>query len=525
MKDLFPKFFEDNWLFKVLYNKKGVDLFAKILLTTNLFTVLNINPGTTIALYATNSFNWVAIYLAAIVRGVTLLIIPPKMDLTEIVHILSFSNTQYIFLDPNLFDWKLRKLLPMKSMFDINTLQVVHEKSPELNIADITEIVIDSHVTSSPTQYSYDYYRDAISLSNVKHAKVITPTSGTTHAIPKWVISTWPEIKSMLFATRSALPFDESSNIAIYVDFAETHYITVLSTLLNGCHVTDEISKAHTVVEDTASIERLWREINVELFNNRFKAFIYSTKVFAWLFNWNAANRLKRAYSRTVENIIIYNSDVSNHIIDLLRRNFKVYSTYGLQEACQLLAVNDYSTKELLDEHAVGRLLKGVDVYTNNVSEIQVSSYQNCNRYLRPGEDLNKLYFRSDILNTGDVGTFNIRSGVLYVYGKSITTKENEYGLPFHINNLERTLRIIPYIKAACIYTKDKNSIVLLVEPNVDFLDVRNIKLATLKTILESYLRGINKMLREVYHIDEVRIMSKPLEKTFNGKLVRYYYN
>ena len=523
MKDLFPRFFEDNWLFKILYGHKTQVLFAKVLLVTRIFSVLGLKPTDTIALYGKNSFNWVAIYIAGLLKGLTIVIIPPKMSREEIIHILTFSNTICLFLDRELNHSSLRWVIPVKVFINIEDLTPLFEKAT-VSVAEDIEAVLDCFEQSEPLNPSYDYYRDSLDLSAYLQTRVLTPTSGTTKGSPKWVIMTWFEIERMLLAAHSALPLKENDTVFISVDFADTHYITVLLVLLNGCNITNNIQEAQTTIEDTTSIENLWDQINLELFDTTFKAFLFSSKVFAWLYNIIALKRLKRALNGTLQNVIIYNSEVAPAILKTLRKGFKLYTTYGLQETCQLAAVNDFSTRELLDDNAAGRLLKGVDAWTDHDSQVCLSSYQTSGRYFLQNTQLKASQHYGEVIKTGDIGAFNNRDGILFIFGRTVTQDKNDYGLPFYVNHLERVLRAMPYIKSICIYTRDNHKI-LLVEANKDFLDLRNVKYLKFKLILDQYVRGINASLKDMYHIEKHLVVHDKLEKTFNGKIVRYYYN
>ncbi len=523
MKALFSRFFEDNWLFKILYGQKAQTLFAQVLLVARIFAVLGLKPTDTIALYGKNSFNWVAIYIASLLRGLTVVIIPPKMGREEIIHILTFSNTQCLFIDNTLLHSSLKWIMPIKVIINITNLEPLYEKA-SISVTDDIEAVLECFEKSEPLNASYDYYRDSLDLSEYPQTRVLTPTSGTTKGSPKWVIMTWFEIERMLLAAHSALPLKENDNVYISVDFADTHYITVLLVLLNGCNITDNLEEAQTTIEDTSSIENLWDQINLELFDTGFKAFLFSSRVFAWLYNIIALKRLKRALNGKLQNIIIYNSEVAPAILNTLRKGFNLYTTYGLQETCQIIAVNDFSTRELLDDNAVGKLLKGADAWTDHNSQICLSSYQTSGRYFLQNTPLKASQHYGAVINTEDIGAFDTRDGILFVFGRTVTQDKNDYGLPFYINHLERVLRAMPYIKSVCIYTRDNHKI-LLVEANRDFLDLRNVKYLKFKMILDQYVRGINASLKDLYHIDKHIVVHDQLEKTFNGKIVRYYYN
>lgn len=533
MKDIIPTLFKTNWHFPMVDGVKGKELFGKITQVFILLELLKVEPNSTIVLYGRNSVNWIAIYLAAIIKGCRLLVVPPKLDSKEIVRTMLFSQTHVVFTDVDLLFEDMGKCLTLEVLINIENFKVIWEKPNSIDFSILAKMVqetIDKEDYSNIQ--SFEYCKADINFDSIPLSKVITPTSGTTRGVVRWIIVDYYQIEQMLLSANTALPYFTDDTLYSNVDFAESHYLTVLLPLCRGVEIKItptslpvSIKPKDILFFDTVGIERVVEDINLMLLSKWYNRLFLQTKELNWLYDLLLIKHLKKL---TTKVIIVYNSTISHKLLSVLQKAFKkrLYTTYGTQEACQIIAVNDFSTPTLKEENAVGYLLKSVEAIE------KPSMLYVCSTYTSPNFLFAKNVIRETrlhALNTGDNGFLDLTSGVLFVYGRTINEVQNDIGLPVQLDNIERTLKAIPFIKEAVIIPillKSGSSVEgrLIVEVNHNIVETLNLNYFKVREILKMYVSTLNKMLSDVYTIKMLNIWTYGLHKTYNDKIVRYYY-
>lgn len=523
MKKRILQAIREGWTLPVFEYVKMEIFFKRILTIYNILDVFNLDEKSTVALYGRNSSNWIAIYIACLLKGVRLLILHPNVNKLEAVHIMILTNTNHIFADVDLISEELGRNVFLRTIISSDSLEVVYERNDKTYFKALAEILVSSEqnlnvdLKTLNTLFEED---DVIS-------SVITATSGTEFGTPKWVESDSNSISDLLTRAILEVPYSDLDTVYSNVEFAESHYLTVLLPFIKGCVFFGNKDDAEVIIEDTNSIEDIWRKNVSYLHGNRFLSFLFSIKWMHWLFKLVAVRKMWNYYGKKLKSLVIYNSVVSEDILSVLVGKMPIYTTYGSQETNQLVAINDYSSPKKRLPYAVGNALPGLILSTNE-DELEISGKTLFNQYVGDIGYTRDVRFRDNYI-TGDIGFNDSESDVLYVYGRKSALVQNEFKLPIQLDKLERTIKSIPYFKDVVFISnlneKGIKKLILLVYPDIAFVETKGLGLLRLRELMKVYLFKINSGIEVHIHIDDIVIINVPLLKTQDGKICRYFYS
>jgi long-subunit acyl-CoA synthetase (AMP-forming) len=516
----------DCWYLPVFEHTTMKTLFKRILTIYNVLDVFELDSNSTIALYGRNSYNWIAIYIACLLKGVNLLVIHPKMNKLETVHILLLTNTNHIFIDPDLVSDDLGKALFVQTLISTEDLSVIFERNNSTNYETLAEILVSSEKNMNVDIKILDTFDED------DDGAVITATSGTEYGEPKWVESHHSSIGAFLTKAIVAVPFKEMNKVYSNVEFAESHFLTVLLPFVKGCILVGSKDQAEVVIEDTNSIESVWRnEVNY-LYSKRVYSFLFSITWMKWLFKKIALLKMKSYYGKKLEALVVYNSTIHEEILSTLIGKFPIYTTYGSQETNQLVAINDFSTKVKRMPFAVGTALQNIFLNTTNEEELEISGTTLFERYVGDDSYTREVRYRDNYL-TGDIGVTDPKSNVLFVYGRKKAIILNDFKLPVQLDKIERIIKSIPYIQEVIILLRRSidqeertvDKLILLVYPDINFVEAKGLGILHTESLMEIYRKKINQALDQPIQIDTVILMTESFLKTHDGKICRYYYS
>jgi len=507
----------NSWYTPVFEYTQGKDFFKKILTVYNILDVFEIDKGTTVGLYGSNSANWIAIYIACLLKGIRLLVIHPNCNKLEVAHITLLTNTNHIFIDEDIVHKDLGRNVFLKTLISIDTLEVIFEKNDKSYFKVLASILVEAEKSLHTDLKVVETFFENKDIDGC----VITATSGTENGMPKWVASDMNSIKSMITKASDVMPYGELDVIYSNVEFAESHYISVLLPLIKGCVFTGNSDKAEVVIEDTISMEKKWRQVASYLYNRTILSFLFRISWMKWLFRCLAVKNVKKYYRKNLKALIIYNSTINDDILRTLVKKLPLYTTYGSQETNQLVAINNFDSKEKLLPGAVGNALQGI-VFSTQDDELEMSSPTIFDRYVGDEEYTREVKFKDNYVS-GDVGYNNPNTNVLFVYGRKSATYYNNFKLPIQLDKLERTIKSIPYLEEAFLLPRGRK-LILLVYPDINFVEAKRLGYLHLIELMKVYLHRINSNVSESTRIDDIKVLTRPLIKTQDGKICRYFY-
>lgn len=510
----------EMWYIPVFEHTMMKDFFKKILTVYNILDVFELNEHDTIALYGRNSPNWIAIYIACILKGVRLLIIHPNQKRLEIAHITVITNVNHIFIDNDLIFDDLGRNPFLLTLIEISSLSVIYEKNDKNYFKVLAEVLVSSEPVLNIDLRVLDTFDEEDEIDS----SIITATSGVEHYTPKWVESTTGSITDLITKAIGIVPYDTLDRIFTRIEFSESHFVTVLLPFVKGCTFVGNQSNANVVIEGTNTIENIWKENVSYLYSKPILSFLFSISWMRWLFKKVAVLKMKSFYGKRVEKILIYNNVVNEDILSILVGKLPIYATYGSQETNQLVAINDFSSDKKRESGATGRALPGLSFNTFD-DQLEISGTTLFDRYVGDDDYTREVRFRETYI-TGDIGVNDPVTNVLFVYGRKSAVHINDFKLPTQLDKLERIIKSIPYVKEVVLFhTKEDNKLILLVYPDVKFVETKRLGLIHLKELMNVYLKKINITLGDPTKIDEVIVLTEPLRKTPDGKICRYYYS
>jgi len=491
------------------------DFFKQIYTVFSILTSLGVDNTFKVALLGRRSFSWIAIYIATLLKGCSLVIVPYGMNKREIRHYLNITEVNYLFVDLERRNKVELKNIPfLKAIFSINNF------TPIISRVDVHNLILATKPITTDQIPSYNV-EDIDELFDVKYTNdvitVITPTSATEWPNPKYVQSTASSIESLIVKAIDLLPYDLGDSVYSNVDFASSHYLSVLMPFIKGSIITDDLYNADVVIEDTNSFEKVWRNRVDSLLENPILDFIFSSPIFQGFFNKLAVRRLTRYYNQgtKVKKIILYNNTVSERILNVVKGKLPLWATYGSQESNQLVAYNDYSTKVLRQTNCVGRFIRGYEHKVQD-SELFLQSKSMFHCYYG---DWNWTKHVMDTMwySSGD-SAFITNDRILFVYGRKMSVYADKiFGFPIQLDNMERTIKGLPYFKEVMVYP-GVAGLELSVILDTSFIQSKGIGLLKLQKVLKNHMKLINgglKSYEQLMHIET----TDHFIKTYDGKI------
>lgn len=502
--------------------------FIKLVtLVKSLQILSNYSSNMVIGIYAKNSFNWILLYFATIFAGFKLVLYPRHMSNEALRHAVMNDGVGFLFIDDSNKEQLLvgrkalmqKRMFLLKGIFDINTFAplIYSEKVNELVKLFEISIRVDLNIPHTLELADIDSLANKY-FSNTSNSTITSYTSGTTNGIKKAITLNENEIERVLFSlAHSGLASKIEFNDSVFsnVPYSESHILTVLFPFYQGAKYSFDhyFTDANVVIEDTSSFEKMWEHVVDSLMEGRFLNNILRKKTFRWLYKRLIKKRLHLHYHHNTKKtaIIIYNSFVHERAIFEAKDKLPLITTYGMQEAGQIIAYNDFSVPTMHRPNCVGTIVPNVNVSINPKNKEII------------------LDIKGKTLYTKDVGSLIPgHTNYLFVYGRTMARKIDSFGLPVQLDNLERYIRGLPYIKQCVIVQRvqrETNYFALLIEPNVSFIDAKMLNMQKVSVLLKAYVKNITRLKEINIVINNVVVLPKPLLKiSGTNQVLRYIY-
>ena len=176
MRNLILETIRENQDKEIFTNIKMKHFSKRIMKVYEILTFLEANSSTKVGICGNNSSDWIAVYIATLLKGCTLVIIPPLMTKSETTHYMSITSVNYLFLDSNHSTMKnLLKnelLLALQVVFDMNSLEVT------IASPNIQNMLLDMSVLLKETFEIDEFCLDNDCPNDIE--TIITPTLGTS---------------------------------------------------------------------------------------------------------------------------------------------------------------------------------------------------------------------------------------------------------------------------------------------------------------------------------------------------------
>ena len=516
MRNLIAQTIKDNWDNDVFESIKMKHFFRRIKKIYNILTFLEVTSSTKVGIYGNNSSNWVAVYIATLLKGCTLVIIPPYMTRTEMLHYMVSTEVNHLFLDTKdssiINTFKKESLLPLQTVFNMNTLETILIPSNMYNALIDMNIILNEELYSKELLLENDYPNDV--------ETIITPTLGTQFAEQKFVVHSSTSIMKFLESASKEMPFKQFDKLQISASYSRFHLVNVLIPFIKGCVITNNKDDADYFIESTESFERMWKYIVQPMFYRRLYSKLLSKKSWYWLYRIVVLLILRKHYNlKHSKGIMILNNEIHEGAMSILRNSgFPLFSTYGSQETNQLVAINDYSTISLRKQNCVGAIL---DNYTATIvdKEVCLISDSIFNKY-HDDERYSEHVTETGWYKTGDIGKISGSGQYLSIYGR-----KNSYykGDDLTLDELERLIRGLPFVQESILFISD-DELYLSVYLDRNFIESKEWGYIKSKQFLVNFRETINTEIKPDIKIKQISISPNPFEKTFDGSIRKYLY-
>ena len=468
----------------------------------NLSTMLDIlkieNPH--IILIGKNSFNWIVVYLTAIIKGIPLTLIPSTFDDTYKSSYINDSLGNIVISD----DFKSFK--PLSNRF-VN----VFIKLDDFQLWYIRKSAIDYPMKKMGKWHQlYDIKNNSITpelfekfKGELKHDNfhVYSYTAGVSNPPSRVMNDTSLILRVMKGMERQLLKAKlRKKNISIQADFASFHAITFLPVLGITGQITDV--GANAVIAGTDYYESMW-DYTVSFMTEKQSMYLERWFVTRWINTIRLRKEYRKYFLGLDEKLFILNDETHTRLKPNLQRiGFEVFSTYGTAQSGQLVAIN-------------GRVIKDVKIRIDTA-----------NPEKNPGNLLVTVPTGSlaqQMHITGDVAYIG-KNSELIIHGKrsaQIITPSQQIIYPEEIENGVRAYELVDQ---CIVFEHESEGIVLGASFKQFAIDARGMTMAEVELLLNEIKEDINGVLPTELNLDTSVLLARPVKTNEQGKIIRWYY-
>jgi hypothetical protein len=494
-----------NEVYRENYTREN--FFKEIFRFYVLISNLNVASDSTILLVGQASSSWIAVYFAAILRGINIMILPHGMTENEISWYANRYLAHTIFIsesDKHLFESadSFRNILFTKSVFALWNYSFIKCRTGIAN--DI--IGLDTIINSTEIDFKYAAQTIYEDVSNLRFSSMVySLTSGVESAYPKVITNT----TDTLWEAVNAFDLDlEDMEVRMH-NPEKFHVWSILYPTLKNVEVYDDgaLFKAN-VMFDSHAFKAFWNNViaqNYPVGLNKIKFF---------------RNRaIQRTISHYLDSVIIVNADIPSEWVKLLSKSCNLVTTYGLEETNHLVTYNNYHNKALRRKNCVGVVCNSdIEVHDNGsiVAPHLFHSYawdQEATRLLKP---------RHNLIMTNDKLKTKLIKGKPYVF---LNGRDMDFTDRIAYGRVEKEINASPYVNTCVIasHPNDENMKVLLIEPNIGYCEIQGLGLEGLKALFLDMLGRLNGQLGKEL-LSDVIVEPNSIETTYDGKIKTYYY-
>jgi hypothetical protein len=317
-----------------------------------------------------------------------------------------------------------------------------------------------------------------------------------------------------------SLPDLDRRKIYSEVDYDYAPVWTILLPLVENAIFVSNQSQAEILIESSSSFEDKWNFVTGELYETRIIGKLLMEDWLYWPFRVITRYLLRKHlnYGTKKKAIIIINAFLSPRILKTVLAKFPIYTTYGMQECNHILAINDYSGVDMLEDNCVGKFIKGVSgdikqlYHTADEGSLVITS-----KLLS-----DYLSFERDIWwDTRDHA--NIKNDLLFIYGKMRYNIDNSSTIGANFENVERIIKSVPYFKEVLIFKDGKDMYHVLVYPNMKSVEAIQRGLLYLSSIIKPFVGMLNENFGIDFFVD-IKVMHSPFLKSHTDKIRKGAY-
>jgi len=525
----FKAFWEIELFMGVTYGA----FFQKVYSVYLILQLHGVQEGQTIALHGSKSNQWITIYIAGLLRGCKILVIPDTVKPSEARHSVYITTSKIVFTDsPKTMNSTMKSisLNRVDAMYfidkDADEIHLLYASDGHKNLAGEIEFLLDN-------EYDIGMHElfELVEDFDDNHGGTITLTSGVEHVESKYVYVTNKALLATVRKSIKILPYDSHDSMYVVASTYNSHIMSVLLPFLKGISFVDDINQANIVFEDTNSFESLWRTSVGSLFERKWLNRILTIKKLRFFYEWLAKKLIYYYYNagEKITAVILFNNTISYPLLDVaIKSKVPFYSTYGPQELCQFVAYNDYNDSDKLTPGCLGVFLPGTEV-TIYQDILYLSTKAMFDRYWADERYTKSVFRHQGLYNTGDICTIPDYQDYVHIkgrYSRLLEVSEDDGYKQVQLDYLESHIRGLLYIKDALILRSkyNPNRLMLGVYPDVDMLDANGKDLRDFDFIVKKYVNSLNLFLNDYEKLYYNTFLTEDFARTHDGKIKACYY-
>ena len=546
---------KSNWTLPAVSNFGGVtytfgqmaECIAKYHI---LFKETGIAKGDKVALYASNSAEWVIAYFATLTYDAVTVPFLPDFLPSAVAELASFSECKMLLVDTTSINairknneniTQLEKTAGFAGIVNIKDITVEHATQETLSAACASiEDHLKEEYPNGITADSIDYYPEERDMEAVVE---ISFTSGTTSAMSKGVVLPARSLSVNLDFARREIPAAAGGHIFAILPMAHMFGQTfdVLFPLSSGCHVFVMPGKPTPArLLGGLGAVKPFMFLTVPLVIEK----IFKSKVFPATRKFPAKfllkvpgldrivlNKIKKSLLAAFGNgfttgLIIGGAALNREVEDLLQRmKFPYVVGYGMTECGPLISYRD---KSEYVKYSCGTRAYPLEVRIDSsnprrvLGEIQVKGDAVMLGYYN-NEEATKAAFTSDgWLRTGDMGVLDAKENI-FIKGRCKNMILTGSGQNIYPEEIEDKINNLPYVIESLVVGR-KNAIVALVVADYDGAAKAGIESKALEDMINTNVLALNGDLASYSKIGYTELRREPFEKTPKQSIRRFMY-
>ena len=546
---------KSNWTLPAVSNFGGVtytfgqmaECIAKYHI---LFKETGIAKGDKVALYASNSAEWVIAYFATLTYDAVTVPFLPDFLPSAVAELASFSECKMLLVDTTSINairknneniTQLEKTAGFAGIVNIKDITVEHATQETLSAACASiEDHLKEEYPNGITADSIDYYPEERDMEAVVE---ISFTSGTTSAMSKGVVLPARSLSVNLDFARREIPAAAGGHIFAILPMAHMFGQTfdVLFPLSSGCHVFVMPGKPTPArLLGGLGAVKPFMFLTVPLVIEK----IFKSKVFPATRKFPAKfllkvpgldrivlNKIKKSLLAAFGNgfttgLIIGGAALNREVEDLLQRmKFPYVVGYGMTECGPLISYRD---KSEYVKYSCGTRAYPLEVRIDSsnprrvLGEIQVKGDAVMLGYYN-NEEATKAAFTSDgWLRTGDMGVLDAKENI-FIKGRCKNMILTGSGQNVYPEEIEDKINNLPYVIESLVVGR-KNAIVALVVADYDGAAKAGIESKALEDMINTNVLALNGDLASYSKIGYTELRREPFEKTPKQSIRRFMY-
>lgn len=434
-----------------------------------------------IGLVADNSIEWIIAWLAILMSNHKVIRLSPRLDKTKLTAAIQKGQIQVLITDKK--EW-----------------YHMHDQKHWLSLYEVIPINAVWHYKDIPSDMLYEYdLEDHITTYSPRNLNKITIQHNNT-----LLTASKLEEKGL---------FANTSTYVAYASFADNPIVGLLCPLLKGVNIVIPTSLNPSRYNISADVSNYQPETIILTglqFESFYKEFIWNSYEFLettverfelyWLKRRIIKKRLTKAFPNLKE-LVILNSSINAQIESTLKKvGFPYTITYG---SCETEGITSYSNASSFKEGSVGRIVD------KNISILNGTVMTHAGEY-------NIVGLVDDVGEIDEDDFFFFKHRI----DDEIVTKFG-FEMP---STAEKILKNLPFVND-CLIVSYEDKLLLIVYPDLDYLDHRNITMKGYERTIDLCIQQINNSSFSFQKIDEIKIVTEDFVRDSYGRIRKDLYN